>query len=336
MRLLFLLPDIQDIPTGGNIFNNNMVEVLKQHVEVEIKVIKADAADCDEPLAGYDLIIVDSLLAGAPGIATLRQTTSNRTKWVLLVHYLAPCDPAKEDHSGIAPAYLKNFHAFVTTSQFSKDCLMNLGIASREIHVAYPGLNAVYRQSHDAPEQDRAMRMLTVSSLLPGKGLLEFIDMLEMLPANAWTWALVGDDTLDLKYADKLKSRMHTTSVARQMHWHGSILPAQMPACYASYDLFVLPSKFETLGMAIREAMASGLPVVAFDVGGISESLAAGGGILIPAYDNVRMVAVLSNLVANINKRKALGKEARAASKTFPSWEASGVQLIRWLQSTVL
>ncbi|MFK7848645.1 MAG: glycosyltransferase family 4 protein [Rhodothermales bacterium] len=336
MRILIFLPDIQDIPTGGNIFNNNIVDMLRQHVDVTTMVIGAEIPACVEDLSGYDLVIVDSLLAGIPGIATLQQATSIHAKWILLVHYLAVCDPTKEEQSDVAPEYVKRYDAFVTTSQFSKDCLIRLGVTPKNIHVAYPGLSVAYHKGQNTSGQAHGMRMLTVSSLLPGKGLLEFVDVLHSVSALDWTWNLIGDDTLDPDYAAAFKSRIKNTAIARQIRWLGVMPPAQMPAHYTAYDLFVLPSRFETLGMAIREAMASGLPVVAFDVGGISESLAAGGGVLIPAYDNVRMSAAIESLAADVKTRNALGKEARALGKFFPSWEASAIQLIHWFQSSVL
>ncbi len=59
---------------------------------------------------------------------------------------------------------------------------------------------------------------------------------------------------------------------------------ADTPAFLADIDLFVMPSLFEGLGVAVLEAMAAGKPVIATRVGGLTESVIDGvTGILVPA-----------------------------------------------------
>ncbi len=83
--------------------------------------------------------------------------------------------------------------------------------------------------------------------------------------------------------------------------------------------LFVLPSHFEALPMAVLEAMAVGLPVVATSVGGIPDAIVDGrDGVLIPAQDPQALADALQGLLADSPRRHALGGAARRrAMETF-------------------
>jgi glycosyltransferase involved in cell wall biosynthesis len=67
---------------------------------------------------------------------------------------------------------------------------------------------------------------------------------------------------------------------------------------------------------ALLEAMAAGKPIVATDVGGNSENLAAGkAGILVPAGDPKALRQAIVELIENKNKRAELGKRAQKIAR---------------------
>ena len=72
--------------------------------------------------------------------------------------------------------------------------------------------------------------------------------------------------------------------------------------------------------MVIVEAMASGVPVIASDAGGIPEALQFGGGILVPPNDAEALAAALLSLIANNKLRIELGKQGLAAIREHFSW----------------
>ena len=86
-----------------------------------------------------------------------------------------------------------------------------------------------------------------------------------------------------------------------------------MPGFYGSLDILVLPSRMEGLPMALLEGMASGLPVVATDVGAMPDLVRAGEtGTVVPAGDAPRLAAALLNLLQDPPRRHALGARGRA------------------------
>jgi len=80
----------------------------------------------------------------------------------------------------------------------------------------------------------------------------------------------------------------------------------------ASMDVFVMPSLKEGLGLALMEAMSSGLAVVGSDVGGIRTLIADGqSGILVQSQDSLGLASAISALLQDPQRREMLGRNAR-------------------------
>ncbi|ADH90488.1 glycosyl transferase group 1 [Ancylobacter novellus DSM 506] len=77
-------------------------------------------------------------------------------------------------------------------------------------------------------------------------------------------------------------------------------------------DLFVFPTWSENLSNALLEAMSYALPVVTTQVGGNTEVIAKGGGILVPSHDPERLAAAIRELIGDPGRMRALGHAARA------------------------
>ncbi len=96
-----------------------------------------------------------------------------------------------------------------------------------------------------------------------------------------------------------------------------------LAAAYASADAFLFPSTTETLGMAMLEALASGLPVVAAHSGASREVVGEGeNGLFYEANSTKALVAAVRRLLSDDSLREALARGARAAAEER-GWEAS-------------
>jgi glycosyltransferase involved in cell wall biosynthesis len=85
-----------------------------------------------------------------------------------------------------------------------------------------------------------------------------------------------------------------------------------IPLLLAASDIFVLPSLWEGLPMALLEGMASGLPVIATEVAGSRQVVTSGqSGILVPPGDPASLAAAITRLLASDEERARLGRAAR-------------------------
>ena len=91
-----------------------------------------------------------------------------------------------------------------------------------------------------------------------------------------------------------------------------------LPAYYATADVVVMPSLYESFGMVALEAMACGTPVVASEVGGLSSVVRhSKTGFLVPACDPQALAARLGQLLADPPLRKRLGECGAQVARAY-------------------
>ncbi|ANE56315.1 TIGR03088 family PEP-CTERM/XrtA system glycosyltransferase [Methylomonas sp. DH-1] len=116
---------------------------------------------------------------------------------------------------------------------------------------------------------------------------------------------LIGDGPLRAEAMDLLAAANLADSV-----W-GPGERSDIPAILRGMDIFVLPSAAEGISNTILEAMASGLPVIATDVGGNPELVADGEtGRLVPARDAASLSSILNELALDEQRRRRFGEAA--------------------------
>jgi glycosyltransferase involved in cell wall biosynthesis len=158
--------------------------------------------------------------------------------------------------------------------------------------------------------------LLYVGRLSAEKGIENLKPLLEALPASRL--ALVGDGP----HRKVLEKHFAGLPVILAGFLHGE----ELAQAYASSDILMMPSRTETLGLVILEAMASGLPVVAARAGGIPEIVKEGStGYLFDATSEA--VAAVRELVNSPERRAAMGEAARAFA-LLHSWQAATERLV--------
>lgn len=101
----------------------------------------------------------------------------------------------------------------------------------------------------------------------------------------------------------------------------GALPGERLPALYAACDLHVWPAVDEAYGMAMLEAQAAGLPVLAGDEGGVAEIVADGlTGRLVRRRDPDAFAAALADLLDRPDRRRDLGAAASARVREVHAW----------------
>lgn len=155
--------------------------------------------------------------------------------------------------------------------------------------------------------------MIFVGRLAPEKDIGSLRSVLEEVPGTRL--AIVGDGPA----RRDLESEFAGTPTV----FTGTLQGKKLARAYASADIFVFPSTTETLGMAMLEALASGLPVVAADSGATDEVVSHGeSGLLFQAGSREGFVEAVSRVLSDEELRESLSRGARAAAGER-SWEAS-------------
>jgi glycosyltransferase involved in cell wall biosynthesis len=151
-----------------------------------------------------------------------------------------------------------------------------------------------------------------VGRLAAEKGLDVALKSMHALSSNPRIrFALAGDGP----YADHCRREAPSNAI-----FTGRIIGEDLSAFYASADLFIFPSTTDTFGNVLLEAMASGLPVIAADVGPTRELLANGGGITFPGGDARGLAAQIQALADDPARRQLLARRGLDASQHC-SWD---------------
>ena len=118
-------------------------------------------------------------------------------------------------------------------------------------------------------------------------------------------------------------------------HFVGYLQGLELAAAFASADAFVFPSRTETLGLVLLEAMAAGCPVVAARSGGIPDIVTDGvNGYLFDPGDPRGAIAATQRLLAAKEEREALRRNARQEAERW-GWAAATRQLRNYYQSVI-
>ena len=317
-----LMPSIHDRQTGGSIYNRQILSYLAKSRQVELHIDSAE----DHGRWPGGLWLVDSLCleTGASHLANRAGASG-----ILIAHYLESIDPQRRGTARTAEesAMLQHYSAVVTTSDFARRALMAGGFQG-PVETIVPGLSADFRQAVRRPVHSPKMTILTVASVVANKGLAEMLCALEKLSDLDWSWELIGDVNLHPAFADDFRDRVRRSRVSDRIAIRGALSSSDVIARYDGCDIFALPSQFETCSMATMEAMARGLPVAAFQVGGLPDLLPKVSREALTEPGNAAgWVEALRRLIVDRDERQRLGAANRSASRRFPSWEECGSAL---------
>jgi len=155
--------------------------------------------------------------------------------------------------------------------------------------------------------------LLFVGRLRYYKGLPYLIRAMAQVPASL---LVVGTGPMERRW----RQLAAATGVADRVHFLGEVEDEVLPAYYHAADLFVLPAsqRSEAFGIVMVEAMACGTPLISTELGTGTSYVNRHGetGLVVPPRDPEALAAAINELLADGERRQAMGRAARARAET--------------------
>jgi glycosyltransferase involved in cell wall biosynthesis len=327
----FIVPGPLDQRTGGYIYDRRIVEGLRAagwtvavH-ELAGAFPKVDpaarraAARAVERMPHSAVPVIDGLALPA----FLELAARLPQPWVALVHHPLALE------TGLTPAEAQAFadlerrllagaSRVIATSPGTRRDLAAYELDAGRIGVVCPGTDpAPLARGSTGP----GLELLCVASLMPRKGHLVLLEALAELRALDWHLTCVGSAERDPACAREIARALDRLGLRKRVRLVGERGEAELGPYYAGADLFVLASYHEGYGMALAEALARGLPVVATTAGAIPETVPDGAGLLVAPGDPRDLAAALRRVMTEPELRAELMAGARAARRRLPGWD---------------
>jgi glycosyltransferase involved in cell wall biosynthesis len=203
----------------------------------------------------------------------------------------------------------RSFGRLVVATRYMKEELLRNGFADERVEIHPP----VPAPAQDGGTPSFSARNLIVyaGQLVRGKGVDVLLESLARVSAP-FECAVLGDGP-HRTACERLSARL---GLAAHVHFAGFVPQAQVAVHYRDASLAVMSSLWpEPFGATGLEAMRCGLPVVAFDAGGISEWLLDGvNGFLVPWMDRAAFAAGVDRLLADKALARRLGEAGRRSA----------------------
>lgn len=216
-----------------------------------------------------------------------------------------------------------------------KYMLMERGVPESKIHLVPNGINPFFLTPPSEEECTAVLEkfnisqeqpiLLFIGNHTPNKGLETVLRVASRLSKPASV--VVGGRLLSLNEPSEWQAKI-TPASGVNVIFTDYLTTSEQRALYHLSDLLLFPSLADTLPLTILEAMASGLPVIAYDIGGISYQLDNQSGVLIPPGDVQAFCQDVEMLLNNQGLRKEISENGKTRQKELFSWELAAIKTV--------
>ena len=334
--MIFLLPR-DDVPSGGNVYDRRVIDGLREAGrEVrEIAVAGSWPRPSDDERAALaaelatipdgTLVLADGLVAcGVPDVVVPH---AERLRLVVLVH-LPLADEGGPDLDARERDVLHAARTVVTTSPLAADRVRrHHGL--REVQVVAPGTDP----AELAPGTDGSSGLLCVASVTQRKGQDLLVQALAPLAGRSWTCDCAGPLRRDPEFAAHVRNLIARHGLEERIRLLGPLTGEPLEHAYAAADLVVLPSRSETYGMVVTEALARGIPVIASAAPDALGTAPDGSlpGLSFPPGDVAALTGALRAWLDDPGLRARLRHSAQLRRGTLTLWTHTAQQMARVL-----
>jgi glycosyltransferase involved in cell wall biosynthesis len=207
----------------------------------------------------------------------------------------------------------------VTTDHSTADILVaDYAIPRERITVALPGVAHVQWSSGS---RDGLVRILSVGAVVPRKGYDLLVRALAELRDLPWRLTIAGDRDRHPQAVADLDRLIAQAELSDRIACPGAVASERLDAFYRETDIFVQASWFEGYGMALAEALAYGLPVVATTTGAAARNVRGEAGLIVAPGAVPALRDGLRALIVDAALRSKCAAAARLFARGLPRWE---------------
>jgi len=205
----------------------------------------------------------------------------------------------------------KHFHRLIVASDYMREELLRNGFPADRIEIHPPVPRAA--PTSEPPSFGARNLIVYAGQIIRGKGVDVLLESLARV-TEPFECVILGDGSQRAE-CEKLSARL---GLQDRVTFGGFVPQASLAAYYGDASLAVMSSLWpEPFGATGLEAMRCGLPVVAFDAGGIREWLLDGvNGFLVPWLDRANFAAQVDRLLRDKPLARRLGESGRAIANT--------------------
>jgi len=330
---VLVAPGPLDSRTGGYIYDRRMVEGLRR-LGRQVDVLELDSSFPHPTPAALEhasrtlaavragtITMVDSLALGPLAAIIVRE--ASRLPVVALVHLplAATIGLEREDAARFEEDERRALAAaarVVVTGRASLPLIARYAVDASRVVVVEPGTDPapLAHGSRTGP-----VELLTVATLNPGKGHEMLLEALSAVSDSAWRLTCAGSLTRDPATAARVRATAARLQLENRVTFTGDLDRRALAARYDRADVAVLATRQETYGMAVAEALAHGLPVVATMTGAIPDLVGDDAGLLVPVGDTAALTAALARVLGDSGLRARLAEGARRRRDRLPTWD---------------
>lgn len=317
----FVLPQDRYLPSGGNIYNEKLIGALQAagH-DTAVMDFAAYQAAIQQDLQG--MYWVDSLFV--KDMQSLLSLHPQKAKSFFILHHLESLHPpvgatAEQIFHRDEQAVLSFFDGFLVTSRFSEAYLRSRGFR-QPIMTVEPAVE----QPVFAPSPVRGtISALMVANIVERKGILDWLHYLSEMavPSDLFTLTIVGRTDMEPAYALACKEKVVLNPVLKEkVSFTGSLPHHEVLRYYAQANLFISAARMETFGMALQEAKAYRIPILALEGGHVKHHINNGKNGYI-FNSTAKMAIFFIDLVRRHKKFAALLEQTLREQPMMYTWQ---------------
>jgi glycosyltransferase involved in cell wall biosynthesis len=281
------------------------------------------------------------------GLAALSAAGDSRLPVAVTYHALGSVMRRHQDMAEAGPRQRVGYErvvgrtadAVVAQSSYEVAELVRLGVPRQLINLVPGGVDPdLFTAEGPAQPRGRNGRILCVGRLAERQGYGDVIRALRAVPGAECVivggppGAELGSDAV----AGRLRAVADSAGVAERVRLVGGVPRADLPAWYRSADALACTPRYEPFGNTALEAMACGVPVVAYALGGYTDSVVDGvTGLLVPPRDVRSLASALRRLLAEPARRLSYATAAVDRAVSCYAWRRTADQLTKLYQRLI-